>query len=183
MRVLAASTLLLLLCAAPAIAEAGGVDVVVDDDGFVIMITVVQTPVATVLKALLDDDETEDEVDNPDLVGRRFLGMDGDCKLFRMTSKGLTGTMTYDYRWCPKPDGLHEDLVKSPDFLHFEVRWRIRSTDAGTEVRYRLKVVPDLKVPGALVRAGQKRSMRGGLERLLARAEAIHAASAAGDEP
>jgi hypothetical protein len=151
-------------------AVAGAKDrVVVDDAGYVRITRVVLLPPELLLAALYDEGE-DDEIENEDLVGRTVLAREGDCTTYRMITKGLVGTMTYDYRTCRTEDGQREDLVASEDFLAYAVEWHINATEGGTEVGFYVRVIPNLKVPMALVRAGQKRSMKGTIDRLVERA-------------
>lgn len=141
----------------------------VDDAGYVRMTRVVPISPAKLLAALYGEGEDE-EVENEDLVSREVLGHEGECTVYRMVTKGLVGTMSYDYRTCRTPDGQTEDLVASEDFIAYAVEWHIGAVEGGSEIGYFVRVVPNLKVPMALVRAGQKRSMKGTLDRLVERA-------------
>lgn len=141
----------------------------VDAAGYVRITRVVPLPAAKILAALYDEG-TDDEVENEDLVSREVLAQDGDCTTYRMVTKGLVGTMSYDYASCRTGDGQTEDLVASEDFAAYSVEWHVKAVEGGSEIGYFVRVVPNLKVPQALVRAGQKRSMKGTLDRLVERA-------------
>jgi len=166
--VFAVALLILLLPAAVAAKD----KVEVDDAGYVRVTRVVPLRPDQVLTALYDEGE-DGEVENPDLVSREVLARDGDCTTYRMVSKGLVGTMTYDYRTCRTADGQREDLVQSEDFLAYAVEWHVGAVEGGTEIGFYCRVIPNLKVPLALVRVGQKRSMKGTIDRLVERASRV----------
>ena len=167
------SALLLLVLALLLPTAAGAKDrVEVDDAGYVRVTRVVELAPEALLAALYEEGR-DGEVENPDLVGREVLAREGHCTTYRMVTKGLVGTMTYDYRTCRTSDGQKEDLVASEDFLAYAVEWHINPTDGGTEIGFFARVIPNLKVPRALVHAGQKRSMRGTVDRLVERASKL----------
>mgnify|MGYP001973469847 CR=1 FL=1 len=58
----------------------------------------------------------------------------------------------------------------SEDFDAFRSLWELSPIEGGTKIRYALLVKPRLRVPSRLVRLGQRRSMRGTLDRLVEQA-------------
>ncbi len=142
---------------APAVAEDGTIEVsVLSADSVADVRTALQDPLA---RARLF----------PSVRDVRVIGREGSCVDLRMTTDGFPDTFVYDMRSCQTPQGWKDTLLSSEDFEALDATWQIRSTSAGTEIRYRLKVALDLPVPRSMLTGRQGKDMVHALENLIVR--------------
>jgi len=139
-------------------------EVSVADDGTLTIARVVPIERAALLRVLTDPALASDLA--PDVLSKDLLEA-GDCPIYRVATKGLFRPLVYSFRSCSSESGVTEQLVASEDFDAFACRWHLLPAAGGTEIRYELLVKPRLGVPHKLVRAGQRRSMRKTLKRLV----------------
>ena len=163
-----AIVVLLLLAPLPQ-AHAGDDRIEVADDGTVSFVRVVPIERGVLLQVLADPSLLSEL--SPDVLSKVVLE-EGECPVYRVATKGLFRPLVYDFRSCTSEHGVTEELVASKDFDASACRWSLTPVQGGTEIRYEMLIKPRLKVPAGLVRMGQRRSMKGTLNRLVQQAEA-----------
>lgn len=139
----------------------------VSDDGTIEVTVLAPGSIAEVRQAL-EDPLTRARL-FPSVHDARVIARNGACVDLRMTTDGVSEPFVYDMRSCRTAQGWKDSLLSSTDLDSLDATWQLHSTDAGVEVKYRLKVALDLPVPRFLLTGRQGRDMVGALERLIRR--------------
>jgi hypothetical protein len=95
-----------------------------------------------------------------------------DCDTLAYAVPTFLGPLRYTVRYCREAQGWSFELVESEDLEHYEARWIALPKGDGTELRYELRIVPQMAVPRSLVEGASKRSVRKLLNRLRRELEA-----------
>ncbi len=108
---------------------------------------------------------------SPDVLGMDAVSpVDGECRDFKLTTKGLWNPLSYVIRRCATAGGFSERLVSSETFTRVQADWTITPTAAGCRVDYLGGVEVNLPVPKAMLQKAQTSSMASTLKRLAAEA-------------
>jgi hypothetical protein len=145
------------------VASAGPSEAVVDREGYVQVQMDVPYSQEEVLAYLSDAGRTM-------RLGQEITEVqtdpDGQCTRMRVTTHGFAQTMHFLARRCPIADGWRSTMLESPDFKRHDIEWRVASTDAGSRVTMRVRIVPRLPVPQLIIRQIVGGALRSTLVRL-----------------
>ena len=142
-------------------------EVHVDNEGRVVAVVTVLAPPEQVRSILADTVGALKEL-SPNTLSVEVTP-EGPCELVNRQTRGILQPLTLRSKRCPTPDGWEETLMESDDFEHYEALWKVRSTEKGTEVTYRIATVLTAPVPQLLVRQNLKKAARTILQGLVAR--------------
>ena len=92
----------------------------------------------------------------------------GTCQRMTVAVKGLLSPMRYVSERCPTAKGYTERLVSSDDFTAQSTDWELKSVAGGTLVTLRIRAMPKMPVPDAIVFSKVKSSSLATLERFSA---------------
>ena len=92
----------------------------------------------------------------------------GTCPRMTVAVKGLLSPMRYVSERCPTAKGYTERLVSSDDFTEQSTDWELKSVAGGTLVTLRIRAMPKMPVPDAIVFSKVKSSSLATLERFSA---------------
>jgi hypothetical protein len=142
-------------------------EVHVDGEGRVVAVVTVQATPERVRTILADTAGALKEL-SPNTLSVEVTP-DGPCERVNRQTRGIFQPLTLRSKRCPTADGWEETLMESDDFEHYEALWRVRSTESGTEVTYRIATVLTAPVPQLLVRQNLKQAAGTILQGLVAR--------------
>ena len=139
----------------------------VDDAGRVVAMVIVDASPEQVRVILADTAGSLKDL-SPNTLSVEVTS-DGPCERVDRQTRGIFQPLTFQAKRCPTADGWEETLVESDDFEHYEALWSVRTTDAGTEVIYRIATELTAPVPQVLVRQNLKQAAGTILRALVAR--------------
>lgn len=124
-------------------------------DGFWRTELLVPAPIDVVRARLADPIATAKY--SPDITSIQYVSQ-ATCPTLRVVTEGMVD-VAYDYKRCTTADGWHETLVSSDMLSVYEVRWRLASVEAGTQVSYDVKIRPNFPAPDFMLARQMKSSI------------------------